>query len=53
MRDLNKIAGKITELWSGGKLRPAKMPPQTPTTDQMIQKKMAMFEKNGKKPYKK
>jgi hypothetical protein len=49
MRDLNMIAGKISDLWSGGKNRPAKNPPQTPTTDQKIDKKMAKFEKKPKK----
>jgi len=49
MRDLNMIAGKISELWSGGKNRPAKNSPQTPTTDQKIDKKMVMFEKKSKK----
>ena len=49
MRDLDMIAGKISELWSGGKNRPAKNSPHTPTTDKKITEKMAVFEKKTKK----
>jgi len=49
MRDLNMIAGKISDLWASGKTAPAKNPTQTPATDQKIDKKLSALKKKSKK----
>ena len=48
MRDLNKIAQKMTALWSGGKFHKVKPTKQPENTTKQIVKEMAMNTK-GKK----
>ncbi len=48
MRDLNKVAEKMTALWSGGKSRKVKPVKPVETTDKMINQAMSKYSK-GKK----
>jgi hypothetical protein len=48
MRDLTKVAEKMDKLWAGGKFHTAKPTKQAPTTDELINKAMAEYQK-GKK----
>ena len=48
MRDLNKVAEKMTALWSGGKSHKVKPVKKAETTDDMIAKVMKQYSK-GKK----
>lgn len=49
MRDLNKIAEKMTSLWSGGKAHKVKPVKKAETTDDMISKDMSKFNSTVKK----
>ena len=48
MRDLNKVAEKMTALWSGGKSHKVKAVKKAETTDKEIAKAMKQYSK-GKK----
>ena len=48
MRDLNKVAEKMTALWAGGKSHKVKPVKKAETTDDMIAKAMKQYGK-GKK----
>ena len=48
MRDLNKVAEKMTALWSGGKSHKVKPVKKAETTDEQIAKAMKQYSK-GKK----
>lgn len=48
MRDLTKVAEKIDKLWAGGKFHTVKPTKPAETTDQLINKSMAEFQKKGK-----
>ena len=48
MRDLNKVAEKMTALWEGGKSHKVKPVKKPETTDDMIAKTMKQYGK-GKK----
>lgn len=49
MRDLNKIAEKMTALWSGGKFHKVKPVKKAETTDEQIAKAMKQFSANNRK----
>lgn len=49
MRDLNKIAEKMTSLWSGGKAHKVKPVKKAETTDDMIAKSMKQFGTTNRK----
>lgn len=48
MRDLNKVAEKMTALWSGGKFHKVKPTAKPENTTKQIVKEMSMYNK-GKK----